>query len=95
MRDLTGIKNVVCPICGYQLDIIYDEHTEVKNILVHCKGRHCGNYFNLNIKHGIQQNLEIDNDTIEAFKIVFGDDWEDHIRQKFGYAVTFEQIKTD
>lgn len=78
------IKNVECPYCGYQLPIIYDKDTKVSGLLVRCKGRNCKRSFILEVNNGVQTSNVITKDTVNAFKLVFGDDYLEHLRNKFG-----------
>lgn len=84
INKLSSIKNVECPFCGYSLPIIYDYDTNVSNLLVTCKGRQCKQSFILNIKQGVQQNASVSAEVIEAFKLVFGNDWLEHLTAKYG-----------
>lgn len=84
IKSLATIKNVECPYCGYLLPMIYDENTNVSGLLVRCKGRNCKESFVLNIKRGIQQGLPIPDSVIEAYKLVFGDDYIEHLQERYG-----------
>lgn len=80
----TQLKNVICPYCGYKLPTTFTSTSECKEILIKCKGRQCGRLFSLIIKKGIQRNLNPDEDTVRAFKAVFGVDYKKHIFDTFG-----------
>lgn len=80
-------NHVICPYCGYRLPILYSSNSNCKEILVNCKGRSCKRSFNLIIKDGVQKNLVPDDDTISAFKQVFGSDYKKHISEIFGVSI--------
>lgn len=80
-------NRVICPYCGYRLPISYSPNSNCKEILVNCKGRSCRRSFNLIIKDGVQKNLVPDDDTISAFKQVFGSDYKKHISEIFGVSI--------
>ena len=84
IKSLTTIKNVECPYCGYLLPMIYDENTNVSGLLVRCKGRNCKESFVLDIKNGTQRNLAVTEDKVEEFKQVFGDEYLEHLKEKYG-----------
>lgn len=77
-------NRVICPYCGYRIPISYSSNSNCREILVNCKGRNCKRSFNLIIKDGVQKNLVPDNETILAFKQVFGEDYKKHISDAFG-----------
>lgn len=89
VSGLDSLKNVECPYCGYQLPLIYDEDTVVKNLLVSCKGRQCKKHFILNIQNGEQVSGYISRETVEAYKKVFGEDCLEHLRDKYGKDINF------
>ena len=45
---------VICPICGYQMPIYYDDQAESKGVTVTCKGRNCRAVFEVKIENGKQ-----------------------------------------
>lgn len=81
-------KKVICPYCGYTLPILYDTSTNVKELLLYCKGRHCKRSFYLIIVNGIQKNLMPDDNLISDFKKIYGTDYTEHIRKTFGVNIT-------
>lgn len=80
-------KRVICPYCGYRLPLSYSSNSNCREILVYCKGRNCKRSFNLIVKDGIQKNLVPDDETILAFKQVFGDSYKSHILNTFGVEI--------
>lgn len=83
----TAFNRVICPYCGYKLPLSYSSDTELNNLEVYCKGRHCHKTFNLIIHNGIQKNLFPDDSTIEAFKVCFGSDYKEHIWKSLGVDI--------
>ena len=81
------IKTVVCPYCGYNLPLKYDDTTNVNGLYVRCKGKHCKMNFMLIIKNGVQKNTVPDQQTIEAFKQVFGAEYAEHLQESFGVII--------
>lgn len=77
-------KRVICPYCGYRLPLKFSGNAEVHNLHVMCKGRNCKREFNLIVSRGIQRNGYPNDDIIAAFQTVFGEDYKEHIRDKFG-----------
>lgn len=47
-------QKVVCPYCGYEMPIWYDESAESDGVTVTCKGRNCHSVFEIKIKFGEQ-----------------------------------------
>ena len=47
-------KRVTCPSCGYSMPIYYGKKTDCQGIIVKCKGRNCGEKFEVKIKNGEQ-----------------------------------------
>lgn len=45
---------IVCPYCGYELPIFFDEETNCENLIAMCKGRNCKKKFIINIKNNTQ-----------------------------------------
>lgn len=41
---------VKCPFCGYAMPIIYLPKAECQGVYVKCKGRNCGQEFEIRIK---------------------------------------------
>lgn len=47
-------KRVRCPRCGYEMPVFYSSKANCKGIWLKCKGRTCGQNFELKIKNGEQ-----------------------------------------
>lgn len=47
-------KKVKCPHCGYEMPLLYNEHTECSGLKVRCKGRNCKKEFLVNIRNNKQ-----------------------------------------
>lgn len=44
------LKKIACPHCGYKMPILYDPKTaEASGVFVRCKGRQCGQLFEVKI----------------------------------------------
>lgn len=50
MQKTTGLKKVKCPKCGYEMPVFYAIDAECKGIFLKCKGRRCGDFFEIKIK---------------------------------------------
>ena len=81
------MNSVICPYCGYRLPLKYNKTSNVTGISVKCKGRNCKKEFILLISKGKQLNIVPDEQTILAFKTVFGSDYNEHILSSFGVYV--------
>ena len=95
LETLETIKNVQCPYCGYLLPLIYTKDTTVSGLLVSCKGRQCKRNFVLNIKKGRQQNNVITSNTVYEFKVAFGDDYREHLHDKYGDVIEVIDLTDD
>ena len=82
------MKKVICPYCGYTLPILYDTSTNVKGLLLYCKGRHCKKSFYLIVINGIQKNLMPDKSLIDDFKKIHGTEYKEHIPKTLGVNIT-------
>lgn len=78
------LNNVICPYCGYRLPLKYGKSAKVFGVSIRCKGRNCRREFMLKIDKGKQLNILPDNQTVEAFKQVFGEEFKEHIFNSFG-----------
>lgn len=43
------LEKVVCPFCGYQMPVFQGENAQSKDIYIKCKGRKCGQWFEIKI----------------------------------------------
>ena len=48
------MRRVKCPKCNYQMPIYYDGTAESHGVVVPCKGRNCGAFFEIKIRNGKQ-----------------------------------------
>lgn len=47
-------KKVKCPYCGYTMPVFYSPKAESYGVRIKCKGRRCGQTFEVKIKKGEQ-----------------------------------------
>ena len=47
---------VVCPKCGYKMQILFSPDAKSRGIFVVCKGRNCKSRFEIRIENGKQIN---------------------------------------
>lgn len=52
-KDKTPHK-VVCPCCGYEMPVYYNDTAECDGVTVTCKGRNCHAVISIKIKSGKQ-----------------------------------------
>lgn len=82
-----GSNRIICPYCGYRLQLPYSFDAHCSGIWAHCKGRNCGKWFRIIVRDGVQKNLVPNVETIEAFKQAFGSEYEKHILDSFGVVI--------
>lgn len=42
-------KKIICPYCGYEMPVFYDEGAVSKGVYIRCKGRNCKKVFEIKI----------------------------------------------
>lgn len=45
---------VICPFCGYQMQIRIQKKAECKGLMVRCKNKKCKREFEIKVKEGMQ-----------------------------------------
>ena len=45
-----GLKKVICPHCGYKMPIVLGPEAQARDLWVKCKGRGCGEIFEVKVK---------------------------------------------
>lgn len=80
-------NRVICPYCGYRMPIEYSSSANCREITVFCKGRTCRRRFDIIIEDGVQKNLVPNDELVDAFKLMFSDEWQSRIRSIFGVDI--------
>ena len=42
-------KKIICPYCGYEMPVFFDEWAVSKGVYIRCKGRNCKKIFEIRI----------------------------------------------
>jgi hypothetical protein len=42
-------NKIICPYCGYEMPVFYDEGAVSKGVYIRCKGRNCKKIFEIKI----------------------------------------------